>query len=264
MLENHRFLAVVPARGGSKAVPRKNIRPLSGKPLILHTLEQVEDVPEIDLLVVSTDDEEIADVATKYGTRVIQRPSALAGDTAPTEWALLHALEVLEEERQFFDYIIVLEPTSPFRRPQTITACMKKISASDGDSLMTVIETRSNIGRVEDGIYLPIIPGLPRRRQERQPLYFESSTVYVARVDYLRRTGTLVSDNWLAITVDDLEAVDINTQLDFDIAEAIARRYFKGRDLFDGSTQTSVFGQNYPQRHRTVWLCSFFFASIPR
>jgi len=146
----------------------------------------------------------------------------LAGDSAPTEWALLHALEVLEEEGQTFDYVIVLEPTSPFRRPDTIITCMKTISQSDGLSLMTVTETRSNIGQVQAGIYRPMIEGLPRRRQERQPLYVESSTVYVARVDYLRRSGSLVCDKWLTVIVDDLEAFDINTQLDFEIAEAIA------------------------------------------
>ncbi len=108
MLDGRRFLAVIPARGGSKSVPRKNIRDLGGKPLLGHTLHQVSTVSEIDVCVVSTDDPEIAAFAKAAGTRVIDRPADLAGDAAPTEWALLHALDLLEGEGQHFDYVMVL------------------------------------------------------------------------------------------------------------------------------------------------------------
>lgn len=221
MLSAHSFLAVVPARGGSKAVPRKNIRPLGGRPLLLHTLEQVAAVSEIDCCVVSTDDEEIAGIARRAGVRVVERPPELSGDTAPTEWALLHALDVLEAEGHRFDYVLVLEPTSPFRRPETIRKCMRRISDDDGESLVTLLETRASLGRIVAGRFRPLVPGAPRRRQDREPLYEESSTVYVARVDFLRRTGSLVCDDWLAVVVDPEEAVDINTPLDFEIAEAV-------------------------------------------
>jgi CMP-N,N'-diacetyllegionaminic acid synthase len=221
MIDGKRFLAVVPARGGSKSVPRKNIRALGGKPLLAHTLAQIAEVSEIDIAVVSTDDAEISTVATEAGALVVARPQELAGDSAPTEWALLHALDVLEAEGKSFDYVMVLEPTSPFRTPATIRRCMEQIVAAGGKSLMTVVETRANIGKIEAGVFRPLVPGAPRRRQERTPFFIESSTVYVASVSYLRSSGTLVCDDWLAAVVDECETVDINTPLDFEVAEAL-------------------------------------------
>jgi CMP-N,N'-diacetyllegionaminic acid synthase len=224
MLRGRTFLAVVPARGGSKAVPRKNIRMLGKRPLLVHTLEQVAKVPQIDLAVVSTDYPEIAKVASAAGTEVIYRPQELATDSAPTEWALLHALDVLESRGRTFDYVMVLEPTSPFRSPDTIRRCMQEIVESDAPSLMTVVETRSNLGRLEKNVFRPLNLGAPRRRQDREPFYLESSTVYVCRTDHLRRTKSLVADNWLAVTVSEEEALDINSELDFSIAEAFVAK----------------------------------------
>jgi len=221
MLADKRFLAVIPARGGSKAVPRKNIRPLAGRPLLHYTLDQVRGVPEIDRAVVSTDDAEIAAAARAGGGEVLDRPAELSTDAAPTEWALLHALDTLEVGGSVFDYVMVLEPTSPFRTPETIRRCMARIVESGASSLMTVIETRANIGRIEKGLFRPLVPGAPRRRQDRQPFYVESSTVYIARVGFLRQTGSLVADDWAAEPVAEAEAVDINTAQDFLVAEAL-------------------------------------------
>ena len=115
-----RVLAVVPARGGSKGVPRKNIRGLDGEPLIGYTLRTARQVDEIDLLVVSTDDDEIAGIAGGYDVQVVPRPADLASDTASTEQALLFTLDALEANQQIFDVILALEPTSPFRSTDTI------------------------------------------------------------------------------------------------------------------------------------------------
>lgn len=217
-----RVLAVIPARGGSKGVPRKNIRPLAGRPLIEWTIEQARSVPELTLTVVSTDDAEIAEIARAAGIRVIDRPAELATSEAPTEGALLHALDTLEAEGEApFDMVAILEPTSPLRRPETISTCIRTLAASTKPSLMTVVETRANIGLVEDGCFRTIVPNAPRRRQLRQPFYIESSTVYVCRVDHLRRTGWIVDEDWLAVPVSDQEAVDINEELDFVIAESL-------------------------------------------
>ncbi len=220
MIASRRFLAVIPARSGSKSVPRKNIRRLAGRPLLAWTIDQVKAVEEIDLAVVSTDDPEIAEVARAEGAAVVMRPAELATDTAPTEWALLHALDDLERQGEApFDYVMVVEPTSPFRRPETIRRCMATIAERDGQSLLTVAAMLSNVGNLEDGFFRPLHPDAPRRRQDRQPLYLESSTVYVASVAYLRQTGTLVCPDWLAVVVDEAETVDINTETDFLVAE---------------------------------------------
>ncbi len=223
MLSGKTFLAVVPARGGSKSVPRKNIRELAGRPLLLYTLDQIASVPEIDCAVVSTDDPGIAEVARAGGGQVLDRPPELASDTAPTEWVLLHALDVLESDGAAFDYVMVLEPTSPLRTPGTIRRCMARIAEGDARSLMTAVETRANIGRLESGLFRPLVPGAPRRRQDRAPFFLESSTVYIACVDFLRKTSSLVADEWMAEVVPEAEALDINSATDFAVAEALAR-----------------------------------------
>jgi CMP-N,N'-diacetyllegionaminic acid synthase len=231
MIEGRRFIAVVPARGGSKSVPRKNIRRLAGRPLLAWTSDQIKAVPEIDIAVVSTDDPAIARVAEQEGLRVIMRPKELAIDTAPTERALLHALDVLRDMGEPpFDYVVVLEPTSPLRRPETIRRCMSAIVERNGRSLMTVVESRSNIGRLSDGIFRPLDRNAPRRRQDRAPVYIESSTVYAASVEHLRKTGTLVCSDWLAEVVHSEEAVDINTELDFLVAERLIGAAADNRD----------------------------------
>jgi len=224
MHDSKRILAVIPARGGSVSVPRKNIQPLGGEPLLVHTLRQAQKVPELDLFVVSTDSAEIKQVACEHGVTVIDRPSALASDTASTETALLHALDALETRgNKSFDYVVVMEPTSPFRMPETISKCIRRLIESGEDSLMTVRETRDNIGTICNSVFQPLHSDAPRRRQEREPFYVESSTVYVCRVAYLRQTGTLVSQSWMAEIVAGEETIDINTPVDLQIADAIMR-----------------------------------------
>lgn len=225
MIHDQRVLAVIPARGGSKGIPRKNIRPLAGHPLLAHTIRQAQAVPELDWTVVSTDDEEIAAIAGRYGATVVRRPAELAVDSAPTEWALIHALDHLAETgKGDFDFVVVLEPTSPLRRPQTISACIQRLVSSPAMSLLTVVATKKNIGLIEGGYFRPLVPGQPRRRQDRQPLFVESSTVYVCRVDHLRKTHWLVADDWVAFEVDETEATDINDMTDFLVAEALMKR----------------------------------------
>ncbi|MEX2643531.1 MAG: acylneuraminate cytidylyltransferase family protein [Acetobacterales bacterium] len=222
MYRGRRILAVVPARGGSVSVPRKNVRDVGGAPLLVHTLLQAAQVPEIDLTVVSTDDAEIKAVAQGAGARVIDRPAELATAEARTEPALLHALDALALAGEpAFDVLLCLEPTSPLRRPDTVAAAIRLLVDRDGPSLMTVIENRSNIGRIEDDVFRPLFPGLARRRQDRAPLYVESGTVYACRVDHLRAEGTLVAAEWLALPVPEDEAVDINSETDLAIAEAL-------------------------------------------
>lgn len=227
MLQGKRFLAIVPARGGSKGVPRKNIKPLAGKPLLAYTLEAAGKVHEIDLVVVSTEDAEIKATAQSCGARVVDRPLELAADATRTEPVLLQVLDSLSAEAAF-DYVIVLEPTSPLRTAATIRGCMEHILATGAESLLTVSETRANIGKLENGIFVPLVKGAPRRRQERQPFYVESSTVYVCRTGYLRETGTLVAEEWAAYVVSDEEATDINSPEDFRHAESLVSKKFGG------------------------------------
>jgi CMP-N,N'-diacetyllegionaminic acid synthase len=220
MYLDKRILAVIPARGGSVGVPRKNIRLLHGVPLFLHTVGLTKRVAELDLSVVSTEDREIATIARDAGIRVIDRPVEYATGTASTESVLLHALAAVEAEGPF-DYVVTLEPTSPFRTPETVSKCIRLVVDGNGASLLTVRETRSSLGRLENGRFRRLDPTAARRRQDRTPLYMESSTVYVTSADHLLRYKSVVADDWLAVEVGEREAFDINTPLDFAVAEAM-------------------------------------------
>ena len=221
MHDNQTVLAVIPARGGSARVPGKNLKSLGGRPLIDHTAILTGRVSEIDLTVVSTDDTEIAARAKAFDLRVIERPAALATAEARTETALLHALDVLAAEGQKFDYVVVLEPTTPLRTPETVSRCIRRLIDESGDSLLTVSPRHAIPGRLQDGVFRPMIENAPRRSQDREPLYDEAGVAYVCRVAHLRETGSLVAPFWLAEPVSPREAMDINEPIDFIIAQAL-------------------------------------------
>lgn len=213
-------LGVIPARGGSKGVPGKNIRPVAGVPLVVHTIRAAGRSELLDRFVVSTDSPEIATVARAAGAEVVERPAELAGDESPTEDALLHAVDALGVEPRF---VVTLEPTSPLRRAETIDACIAKALELDADSVMTVAPTTDVLGVVEDGLFVPLDPAQPRRRQLRRSLYRESSTVYVTALSHLRQTRLVVAPRTHAVAITAEEAIDVNTEADLAAADALVR-----------------------------------------
>ena len=140
-------MAVIPARGGSKRAPRKNIRPLADRPLLAYTIAAAREAGLGEATVVSTEDAEIAAVATGLGCRVVPRPPALATDAASTEGVLLHALDEAAKEGWHPTWILTLPPTSPFRRGRTIRFFMDQAAALDADCLLSVTETRADLWR---------------------------------------------------------------------------------------------------------------------
>jgi N-acylneuraminate cytidylyltransferase len=219
-------LAVIPARGGSRSIPLKNIKPLAGKPLLAYTIDAAKRSRHLDRCVVSTDHDEIAKVAAAHGAEVIHRPPEYATDEAPTELALLHAVGELRQAGYRPDYVVTLEPTSPLRTAELIDRCIEMaMQRTEADCVMTVIETRKCYGRILDGRFEYLFPDQPRRRQDRTPLYEESSTVYVTRTGALERHRSVLGVVRYAVVVDDpREAIDINEPLDFILAEAALSR----------------------------------------
>ena len=199
--------------------------------MIAYTIEQSLEVPELDLTVVSTDDELISEIAVQYDGTVIKRPPDIAGDEAPTELALIDALEQVKEKGWGeFDIIVVLEPTSPLREPTTISRCIRSLINSEESSLLTVTETRKNYGQIINGNFLPLVPNQSRRRQEREPIYEESSTVYVCRVSHLLNTGWLMAENWRAEIIGEREVIDINEASDLIVAESYLKEKRKNNE----------------------------------
>lgn len=225
MLLAKRFLGVVTARGGSKGVPRKNVRPLDGRPLLAYTAEQARAVAELDLTVLTTEDAEIEAVGRELGLRVVDRPLELATDDARSEPAILHALEALEAAGEPpFDYMVLLQPTSPLRRPETIRACMKELVESGAESLVTVVEIRDLLGPIEDGFLRPVNPANRGPRQRRRPYYATNGCVFACKVPFLRSTGELMAENWAAHVIAGEDAVDIDSMEDFEYAEFLLAR----------------------------------------
>ena len=195
-----RVLGLIPARGGSKGVPRKNIKPLGGKPLLSYTAESALAATRLAKVVLSTDDEEIAELGRSLGIEVpFMRPAELAEDSSPTLPVVLHALEALEKSGEYFDAVCLLQPTSPLRRAEDIDGCVALMEATEADSVVSVLPVPKNYNphwvywkdsngslALSTGDKDPIT-----RRQDLPPGFHRDGAVYVTRVDTLVSRRTL-------------------------------------------------------------------------
>ena len=215
-----KILALIPARGGSKGVPGKNIKELLGKPLIAYTVEQVDASFEIDRLILSTDDEAIASVAKKIGLEVpFMRPDKLANDTAGSLAVVQHALDFVEAQGEKYDAVCLLQVTSPYRPDGCIDEAIALFKRTKPDSLVSVrkvpdefnphwtfeigSDDRLNIATGED----KIIP----RRQELPPAYHRDGAIYITSVDTIRNKGSLLGDDIVAFPIDSPKLINIDT-----------------------------------------------------
>ncbi len=165
------ILGVTPARGGSKGVPRKNIRSFCGEPLIAWTIKAARESRLIDRYIVSTEDAEIADVARQYGAEVIPRPAALATDEATTEGVLEHVLALIPAET-----VVLLQATSPIRNDSLIDSCIQRFIETQADSLATGFECKYTEYGKND-----------LRRQDISGFFYDDGSVYVIKADLLKK-----------------------------------------------------------------------------
>lgn len=226
-------LVVIPARGGSKGIPRKNLLPVGGRPLIAWTIAQALAAGEgQDLIVaVSTEDAEIAAVAREHGARVIDRPAALAEDTTPTEPVILHAMDTVEAEGTVLDAVVLLQATSPVRHPDTVGRALAQFRADGVDALVGVVPESPFFWR------LPSAPGesasaaydvsaRPRRQELRpeQMHYFENGSLYVTAPHVYREQGNRIGGRVGLFVLLEEEGVDIDTVADVAAAETMLTR----------------------------------------
>ena len=220
-------LIVIPARGGSKGIPGKNIFPINGKALLEYTIEvALEASLENADIAVSTDSEKIKAVANKYkDIYVVDRPAEISGDKASTESALLHALDFMEKSyKKNYDSVITLQATSPLRKSETLRRLIEEFENGypKFDALLSLNENRSDFWQeVKQGSYERLFKDAPRRRQERKPLYVENSAYYITGVDALRATKSVLGNVVNGFLIDEYEAIDINEMIDIYIAEGI-------------------------------------------
>ena len=213
--------AVIPARGGSKRIPRKNILPFAGLPLLAWSILAAKAAPSLSEAWVSTDDDEIATVALTHGARVIRRQVALAGDDTPTYDVILHALHAIQAEGVNVDAVATLQPTNPLRTVAMIEDAVARFRAQSCDSLIAVSQRALKTGRIENGFFHP---GYSFGQQSRltEPLVYENGLLYITSTACLEG-GSLCGERILAyITEPPFDTVDIDDPADFELGAAIA------------------------------------------
>lgn len=214
MLNGKKILAVIPARGGSKRIPRKNLVAINNKPLLAYTIELARKIPELDAVVVSSEDKEILSIASSYGAEALRRPEDLALDNTQDEPVLIHAIRSLEAQDRIFDYLVMLQCTLPLRKMATVQKVITTGVNGGFDTVSTCVEDRSRYRKLRNGAWIPLDPNASRRSQEREPYYREADVCYIMKTKTLIGTGSLFGEKVEFIVVDEIENIDINTPFD--------------------------------------------------
>lgn len=230
MIGNERVVAAIPARGGSKGVPRKNVRELGNKPLLAWSIDVAKETACIDRVVVTTDDDEIATVARDYAAEVVMRPEQLATDDALVIDAIRHLVTTLRDDGEQARYLTMLEPTCPFREPEDIQASVELLATEDFDSVATFTEAELNphrAWRIADTQPEPMVkdadPWQPR--QKLPDAYELNGGAYTFEMDALPETGpAMIFGNCGAVTMPSERSIDIDTPLDLEFARLVAKR----------------------------------------
>ena len=232
------ILGLVPARGGSKGVPRKNIRLLGGRPLIAYTIDAAKRATRLDRVVVSTEDEEIAEIARALGAEVpFRRPPELARDDSPTLPVVQHALRTLEDQDWRCDAVCVLQPTFPFRSPADIDACIERFEESQADCVVTVhkvphqynphwvfLQRPDGTLRISTGEVAPI-----PSRQLLPPAFHRSGSIYVTRADVVLNRSLLYGERTVGYETPIGNCCNIDSPEDWARAEALLEAQIESR-----------------------------------
>lgn len=227
MINNKSILAIIPARGGSKGVSRKNIKNLAGKPLIAWTIEEVKKSKYIDRLILSSEDKEIISVAGQYGCEVpFTRPLELAKDDTPGIDPVLHAIENLPG----YDYVVLLQPTSPLRNAEDIDGAIEKSENNNGIAVVSVTESDKSpywMYKLDDDdkmLSLMNTKEIPVRRQEAPKVFVLNGAVYVSTTEKLIEERAFIQEKSIGYVMTDERSFDIDSELDFVVCEVMLGR----------------------------------------
>jgi CMP-N-acetylneuraminic acid synthetase len=226
MFNSNKILAVIPARGGSKGVPRKNIRDLGGKPLIAWTIEAAKKSKYLDRIILSSEDEEIITVAQSYGCEVpFVRPLELAQDDTPGIDVVLHAIN----QCPGFTHVMLLQPTSPFRSHNDIDAIVEDFFANDFKCSVSVTNTDKHpywmFKMNENKTLVPFFEGdTPATRQSLPPAYVLNGALYLADIKYLSESKSFLTSQTTAFVMSNENSLDIDTEIDFEISNYLITR----------------------------------------
>ena len=231
MMKEQKTLAVITARGGSKGIPQKNIRPLLGKPLIVYTIQAALKSKTLNKLIVSTDDETIANVSREYGAEVpFIRPKHLATDTATSLSVLQHAANYLSEKEGYLaDIIVCLQPTSPLCSAEDIDKAITLCISTGADSVVSLCQVEHHpywMKKVVEGKVYPLMEVDDEkypRRQDLPPVYQLNGAIYVTRRKVLMEEEKVLGEHTLAYIMPQERSVDIDTPIDLKLAELVMK-----------------------------------------
>ena len=218
------IISIIPARGGSKGIPRKNIKLLNGKPLISYSIDASNSCSLIDDTYVSTEDAEISEISKGNNAEVIERPDELAGDDSSSIDVILHVLDYLENKGELPDLFVLLQPTSPLRTSEDIEASINSFLESDCDSLVSVCELdhRSLLNfSLEDGFLVQNNNEslFNSRRQDIPTHYSLNGAIYITTPEFIRKNKSFYSDKTIPHVMSKEKSIDIDTSFDFKLAE---------------------------------------------
>ena len=222
-------LVIIPARGGSKGIPRKNIKPLDGKPLIYYAIDTARAVVPDEDICVSTDDDEIIQVVENYGLKVpFVRPAELATDTAGTYEVLLHALDYYEKQGRHYDVVLLLQNTSPFRNAEHVKEALK-LYRQDIDMVVSVNKTKTNpyyncFEEDADGFLKKTLDSSSFVRRQDAPVTYEyNGAIYVINAEQLKKMPLGKFTRRVKYVMDDIHSVDLDNMIDWKFAEFVLK-----------------------------------------
>ncbi|MCM1233358.1 MAG: hypothetical protein NC489_24845 [Ruminococcus flavefaciens] len=218
-----KILAIIPARGGSKGIPKKNIRLLSGKPLISYSILNALSCTTIDDVYVSTDSEEIAEVARSYGADIIMREENLSGDSTTLDPVIFDAVSKVESEKGYtYDYVITMQPTSPLLKPESLSMALERVKAEEIDCMISVVDKPHLSWKVQDG---KLIPAYSKRlnRQELPSNYLETGAFVISR-RVLMTVETRMAGVVSVFPISDAEGIDIDDKNDWILSETLLNK----------------------------------------
>ncbi len=228
-----KIIGVIPARGGSKSIPRKNIKILQGKPLIAYTIEEATKSKYLTHLVVSTEDEEIKNISLKYGAEVpFLRPKELATDDALAIPTVQHTVITIEKIKNIkYDYVIMLQPTTPLRETEDIDKALAMLIEADADGIISVVDVDNwhpmKMKKFDENSYLidyqtPPVENPPRQILPR--VYMVNGAIYATKRDVFMEKNTFKGEKCLGYIMPPERSVNIDTEIDFLIAEYYLRK----------------------------------------
>ncbi len=224
-MDNLKILSIIPARSGSKGLINKNILPLLNKPLISWTIEASLQSKYISYTIVNSDSKAILDIAKKYNSNTLMRPNNLALDNTPSEFVVQHTISELRKQNLEFDFIILLQPTSPLRNNDDIDNAFKLLLKSSASSLISVYKTDNKILKAFIENEYGYIKGISNNkypfttRQKLPKTYMSNGAIYIVKVSEFLKNNSLFTNNSIKYTMNEEKSLDIDTQNDLDMAQ---------------------------------------------